>query len=80
MQTKVLAEFVVPHLDAFNSGIVRPQNLANYFWLKLVMFHMIQSVGQFNGLTSKDPNMHLLIFVAIVTLANSIKFWKMQSD
>lgn len=29
--SRVLAELVVPHLDAFNSSIVRPQNLANYF-------------------------------------------------
>ena len=60
-----LAELALPQLEDFNLSIVRPQILANNFELKPVMFQMLQSMGQFNGLPSEDPHMHLLNFVAI---------------
>ena len=60
-----LAELTLPQLEDFNLNIVRPQILANNFDLKPVMFQMLQSMGQFNGLPSEDPHIDLLNFVAI---------------
>ena len=46
-------------------GIVRPEVEAANFELNLVMFQMLQTVGQFNGLPSKDPYLHLKLFFEV---------------
>ena len=38
---------------------------ANNFELKLVMFQMLQIVGQFNGLAYEDPHLYLKLFLKI---------------
>ena len=35
------------------------------FELKLVMFQMLQTVGQFNGLRSEDLYLHLKLFLKV---------------
>ena len=45
-----------------NLGIVSPEVQADNFKFKPVMFQMLQTVGQFNGLPSKDPYLHLNLF------------------
>lgn len=47
------------------------------FELMPVMFEMRQSVGQFNGLSTEDPHMYLLNFVAI---CNSYKQHRVAED
>ena len=43
--------------------IVRPEVEAAK--LKLVMFQMLQTVGQFNGLPNEDPHLHLKLFLEV---------------
>ena len=35
------------------------------FELKPVMFQMLQTMGQFNGLSSEDPHLHLKLFLEV---------------
>ena len=51
--------------QAIHSGIVRPDVQADNFELKPVMFQMLQTMGQFNGLPSEDPHLHLKIFLKV---------------
>ncbi|KAH9651058.1 Endonuclease [Citrus sinensis] len=44
-------------------GIIRPEVDAANFELKPVMFQMLQTVGQFNGLPNEDPHLHLKLFL-----------------
>ena len=46
-------------------GIVRPEVEAANFELKPVMFQMLQTVGQFNGLPTEDPHLHLKLFLEV---------------
>lgn len=62
----VLIELTIPQLEWFR--IVRPQILAKNFYLKPVLLQMLQLVGKFIGLSTKDPHMHLLNFVTICNL------------
>ena len=45
--------------------IVRPEVQADNFELKPVMFQMLQTVGQFNGLPSEDPHLHRKLFMEV---------------
>ena len=63
--TKALEEFALPVLDGLHSSILRPPIEANNFELKLVMFKMLQTVGQFSGLEHEDLHTHLLNFITI---------------
>ncbi|KAH9696895.1 hypothetical protein KPL71_023376 [Citrus sinensis] len=53
-------------------GIVRPDAKADNFELKPVMFQMLQTVGQFNGLPSEDPHLHLKLFLELETFYNDL--------
>ncbi|KAH9659726.1 mRNA-decapping enzyme-like protein [Citrus sinensis] len=50
--------------------IVRPEVEAAK--LKLVMFQMLQTVGQFNGLPNEDPHLHLKLFLELETFYNGL--------
>ncbi|KAJ9552848.1 hypothetical protein OSB04_016893 [Centaurea solstitialis] len=54
-----------PVLDLLNSGISRPQLNTLHFELKPIMFHMLQTNGQFGGLPSEDPHAHLKSFMEL---------------
>ncbi|KAA3466410.1 aspartic proteinase CDR1-like [Gossypium australe] len=54
-----IREHVVPILNDLNPVIVRPTIQAQHFELKLVMFQMLQKRGQFSGLPTEDPRLHL---------------------
>ncbi|KAL9411530.1 hypothetical protein AB3S75_045182 [Citrus x aurantiifolia] len=51
--------------QATHPGIVRPDVQADNFELKPVMFQMLQTVGQFNGLPLEDPHLHLKLFLEV---------------
>ncbi|KAH9667508.1 hypothetical protein KPL70_021064 [Citrus sinensis] len=51
--------------QAIHLGIVRPDVQADNFELKLMMFQMLQTVGQFNGLPSEDLHLHLKLFLEV---------------
>ena len=44
-----------PSLDGLTFGITPPNITAPQFELKHVMFQMLQTVGQFNGMSTEDP-------------------------
>ncbi|XP_062086166.1 uncharacterized protein LOC133792274 [Humulus lupulus] len=46
-------------------GIVRPEIQAAQFELKPVMFQMLQTVGQFSGMPTEDPHLHLCSFLEV---------------
>ena len=47
---RVIRDYVVLTSQAIHPGIGRPDVQANKFEFKLVMFQMLQIMGQFNGL------------------------------
>ncbi|XP_061344671.1 uncharacterized protein LOC133290586 [Gastrolobium bilobum] len=65
---------------AFNhlhSAIVQPDVAANNFEFRPVMFDMLQIIGQFNGLPSEDPHLHLKNFMDV---ADSFKMQGVTYD
>ena len=59
-----IMDYAMPAFDLLNAGIVRP-NIDTHFELKPVMFNLLQSSGQFGGLPSEDPHLHLKNFKEI---------------
>ncbi|KAJ9556763.1 hypothetical protein OSB04_011377 [Centaurea solstitialis] len=60
-----IMDYAIPVLDLLNSGISRPQLNTLHFELKPIMFHMLQTNGQFGGLPSEDPHAHLKSFMEL---------------
>ncbi|XP_060962179.1 uncharacterized protein LOC133032300 [Cannabis sativa] len=51
--------------NELNPGIVRPEIQAPQFELKPVMFQMLQTMGQFSGMPTKDPHLDLRSFLEV---------------
>ncbi|XP_062118742.1 uncharacterized protein LOC133832412 [Humulus lupulus] len=51
--------------NELNPGIVRPEIQEAQFELKPVMFQMLQTVGQFSGMPTEDPHLHLRSFLEV---------------
>ena len=62
---RAIRDYAMLTPQAIHPGIVRPDVQANNFELKPVMFQMLQTVGQFNGLPSKDLHPHLKLFLEV---------------
>ncbi|KAH9801229.1 hypothetical protein KPL71_000949 [Citrus sinensis] len=62
---RAIRDYAVLTPQAIHPGIVRPDVQGDNFELKLVMFQMLQTVGQFNGLPSEDPHLHLKLFLEV---------------
>ena len=62
---RAIREYAVPILHGLNPGNIRPKIQASQFELKPVMFQMLQTVGQFNGMATEDPHMHLRLFMEV---------------
>ncbi|XP_024023166.1 uncharacterized protein LOC112092119 [Morus notabilis] len=62
---RAIRDFAVPVLDGLNPVIVQPNIEAQYFELKLVIFQMLQTVGQFSGMAADDPHLHLRLFMEV---------------
>ncbi|KAJ9535162.1 hypothetical protein OSB04_un001759 [Centaurea solstitialis] len=60
-----IMDYATPVLDLLNSGISRPQLNTLHFELKPILFHMLQTNGQFGGLPSEDPHAHLKSFMEL---------------
>ncbi|KAJ9557907.1 hypothetical protein OSB04_012521 [Centaurea solstitialis] len=60
-----IMDYATPVLDLLNSGISIPQLNTLHFELKPIMFHMLQTNGQFGGLPSEDPHAHLKSFMEL---------------
>ncbi|KAJ4724778.1 Retrotransposon gag protein [Melia azedarach] len=62
---RAIREYAVPIFNELNPGIVRPEIQAPQFELKPVMFQMLQIVGQFSGMPTEDPHLHLRLFIKV---------------
>ena len=62
---KAIRDYAMLTHQVIHSGIVRPDVQADDFELKPVMFQMLQTVRQFNGLPSEDPHLHLKLFLEV---------------
>ena len=60
---RAIRDYPVLTPQTINPGIVKPEVHANNFELKPVMFQMLQTMGQFNGLPSEDPHLHLKLLL-----------------
>ena len=61
----VIRDYTVLTPQATHSEIVRPEVQADNFELKLVMFQVLQTVGQFNGFSLEDPHLRLKLFLEV---------------
>ncbi|KAH9670524.1 hypothetical protein KPL70_017015 [Citrus sinensis] len=62
---RAIKDYVVLTPQVVHPGIVRLEVEATNFELKPVMFQILQIVGQFNGLPSEDPHIHLKLFLEV---------------
>ncbi|KAH9779814.1 hypothetical protein KPL71_007852 [Citrus sinensis] len=62
---RAIRDYVVLTPQVVHPGIIRPKVDAVNFELKPVMFQMLQTVGQFNGLPNEDPHLHLKLFLEV---------------
>ncbi|KAH9752099.1 hypothetical protein KPL71_014560 [Citrus sinensis] len=62
---RAIMDYAVLTLQVVHPGIIRPEAEAANFEMKPVMFQMLQTVGQFNGLPNKDPHLHLKLFLEV---------------
>ena len=62
---KVIRAYAHPDVEEPKPCIIRPEIQATTFKLKSVMFQMLQTIGQFHGLPSKDPHLHLKSFLGV---------------
>ncbi|KAA3473374.1 transcription factor MYB34 [Gossypium australe] len=62
---RAIRQYVVPFFNELNMGIRRPKIEASQFELKPVMFQMLQTMGQFSGMPTEDPHIHLRLFMEV---------------
>ncbi|XP_062085645.1 uncharacterized protein LOC133791745 [Humulus lupulus] len=62
---RAIRQYALPLFNELNPGIVRPKIQAAQFELKPVMFQMLQTVGQFSGMPTEDPHLHLRLFIEV---------------
>ncbi|KAH9722903.1 hypothetical protein KPL70_006892 [Citrus sinensis] len=62
---RAIRDYAVLTPQVVHPGIIRPEVDAANFEIKPVMFQMLQTVGQFNGLTNEDPHLHLKLFFEV---------------
>ncbi|KAL4368846.1 hypothetical protein GQ457_05G031210 [Hibiscus cannabinus] len=64
-RNRPIRDHLLPDLENLNPGIVNPEIQATQFELKPVMFNMLNSIGQFGGLTHEDARQHLRSFIEV---------------
>ncbi|XP_062075135.1 uncharacterized protein LOC133779158 [Humulus lupulus] len=72
-----ISQYALPLFNELNLGIIRPEIQATQFELKPVMFQMLQTVGQFSGMPTKDPHLHLRLFIEV---SDSFKMPRVTED
>ncbi|KAK4267615.1 hypothetical protein QN277_024369 [Acacia crassicarpa] len=64
-RNKAIMEFGIPDLNKLTSAIIPPTLQAGHFEIKSVMIQMLNVAGQFGGLPSEDPHLHLKTFLKV---------------
>ncbi|KAH9770111.1 hypothetical protein KPL71_012262 [Citrus sinensis] len=62
---RAIRDYAVLTPQVVHHGIIRPEVETANFELKPMMFQMLQTVGQFNGLPNEDPHLHLKLFLEV---------------
>ena len=62
---RVIRDYVVLTPQVKHPGIITLEVEAVNFELKPVMFQMLQTVGQFNGLPNEDHHLHIKLFLEV---------------
>jgi len=75
-QRRTLWDFITPGVQGISSSIPRPTVEVNNFELRLVLLSMVQQ-PQFGGLSMKEPNLHLSIFLEV---CNTLKLKGVSTD
>lgn len=66
--------------NELNPSIVRLEIETPQFKLKPIMFQMLQTVGQFNGMPTKDPHLHLRLLMKVSDSFNWSELQRMPWD
>ena len=74
---RMIRAYAHPAMEELNSCIIRSKMQATTFELKPVMFQMLQTIGQFYGLPSEDPHLHLKSFLGV---SDSFRFQGVDKD
>ncbi|XP_022926214.1 uncharacterized protein LOC111433394 [Cucurbita moschata] len=74
---RAIRAYAHPAVEELNPCIIRPEMQATTFELKPVMFQMLQTIGQFHGLPSEDPHLHLKSFLGV---SDSFRFQRVDKD
>ncbi|KAL4281391.1 hypothetical protein GQ457_03G018090 [Hibiscus cannabinus] len=64
-RSMAIRDHLTPILDDLNPGIVAPEIQAAHVELKLVMFNMLNSIGQFGGSPHKDARQYIRSFLEV---------------
>ena len=62
---RAIRDYAVLTPQAIHPEIVKPDVQTDNFELKPMMFQMLQTMGQFNGLSSEDLHLHLKLFLEV---------------
>ena len=62
---RAIRDYTMLTPQVIHPGIIRLEVVAVNFELKPVMFQILQTVGQFNGLPNEDPHLHLKLFLEV---------------
>ena len=62
---RCIRQYAVPLFSELNPEVRRPNIEATQFELKPVMFQMLQTMGQFSGVPTEDPHLHLRLFMEV---------------
>ncbi|KAK9024412.1 hypothetical protein V6N11_004574 [Hibiscus sabdariffa] len=65
--SKTVRDYLAEDLDGLNPTVTIPEFEAEHFELKLVMFKMLNTIGQFGGSLAENARQHLKSFLEVST-------------
>ncbi|KAK8584270.1 hypothetical protein V6N12_068516 [Hibiscus sabdariffa] len=74
---RTVRDYLVEDVDGLNPTVIMPEFEAENFELKLVMFYMLNTLGQFGGSPTENARQHLKSFLEI---CNSFKIHGVSND
>ncbi|KAK8676074.1 hypothetical protein V6N13_034128 [Hibiscus sabdariffa] len=74
---RTVRDYLAEDLEGLNPAVTMPEFEAEHFELKLVMFNMLNTLGQFSGAPTENARQHLKSFLEI---CNSFKIHGVSND